>query len=101
MRRLSSRVLKGNSKPFVAPELPDGVINPSDPDSRVMRTPGHTPPRQAYNAQTTESRSFRIFRRPCDKTLATAVIGSLIHRSELPSLKGGFPRRTVIVIACG
>jgi hypothetical protein len=45
------RVLKGNSKPFVPPELPDGVINLSDPDSRVMRTQG-TPPRQAYNAQT-------------------------------------------------
>ena len=46
------RVLKGNSKPFTPPELPDGVINLSDPDSRVMRTQG-TPPRQAYNAQTT------------------------------------------------
>ena len=45
------RVLKGNSKPWVAPELPDGTINLSDPDSRVMRTQG-TPPRQAYNAQT-------------------------------------------------
>jgi hypothetical protein len=45
------RVLKGNSKPFSVPELPDGVINLSDPDSRVMRTQG-TPPRQAYNAQT-------------------------------------------------
>ncbi|HKO25858.1 MAG TPA: transposase, partial [Solirubrobacteraceae bacterium] len=45
------RVLKGNSKPFVAPELPAGQINLSDPDSRVMRTQG-TPPRQAYNAQT-------------------------------------------------
>ena len=45
------RVLKGNSKPFVAPELPEGTINLSDPDSRVMRTQG-TPPRQAYNAQT-------------------------------------------------
>ncbi len=33
------------------PELPDGKINLSDPDSRVMRTQG-TPPRQAYNAQT-------------------------------------------------
>jgi transposase len=44
------RVLKGNSKPFVAPELPDGTINLSDPDSRVMRTKG-MPPRQAYNAQ--------------------------------------------------
>jgi hypothetical protein len=45
------RVLKGNSKPYVPPELPDGTINLSDPDSRVMRTQG-TPPRQAYNAQT-------------------------------------------------
>ena len=50
-RDTKGRVLKGNSKPFVAPELPDGVINLSDPDSRVMRTQG-TPPRQAYNAQT-------------------------------------------------
>jgi transposase len=45
------RVLKGNSKPYVSAELPEGTINLSDPDSRVMRTQG-TPPRQAYNAQT-------------------------------------------------
>jgi hypothetical protein len=44
-------VLKGNSKPFVQSGLPEGTINLSDPDSRVMRTQG-TPPRQAYNAQT-------------------------------------------------
>ncbi len=49
-RDTKGRVLKGNSKPFTAPEMPDGVINLSDPDSRVMRTQG-TPPRQAYNAQ--------------------------------------------------
>ncbi len=49
-RDTKGRVLKGNSKPFTAPELPEGVINLSDPDSRVMRTHG-TPPRQAYNAQ--------------------------------------------------
>jgi hypothetical protein len=45
------RVMKGYSKPWVAPALPEGTINLSDPDSRVMRTQG-TPPRQAYNAQT-------------------------------------------------
>jgi transposase len=45
------RRLRGNSKPFTAPDLPEGTINLSDPDSRVMRTQG-TPPRQAYNAQT-------------------------------------------------
>ena len=44
--------MSGNSKPYQPPELPEGVINLSDPDSRVMRTQG-TPPRQAYNAQTT------------------------------------------------
>jgi transposase len=50
-RDTKGRVLKGNSKPFVSPQLPAGQINISDPDSRVMRTQG-TPPRQAYNAQT-------------------------------------------------
>jgi hypothetical protein len=38
------RVLKGNSKPYVPAEPPEGTINLSDPDSRVMRTQG-TPPR--------------------------------------------------------
>src|SRR5437588_2312652 len=50
-RDTKGRVLRGNSKPFTAPELPEGVINLSDPDARVMRTQG-TPHRQAYNAQT-------------------------------------------------
>ena len=45
------RVLKGNSKPFAAPALPEGQVNLSDPDSRVMRSKG-LPHRQAYNAQT-------------------------------------------------
>ena len=49
-RDTKGRVLKGNSKPFAPPEVPDGTINLSDPDSRVMRTKG-PPPRQAYNAQ--------------------------------------------------
>ena len=50
-RDTKGRVLKGNSKPFTPAEMPEGVINLSDPDARVMRTQG-TPPRQAYNAQT-------------------------------------------------
>ena len=49
-RDTKGRVMKGFHKPFVAPQLPEGIINVSDPDSRVMRTAG-TPPRQAYNAQ--------------------------------------------------
>jgi hypothetical protein len=44
------RVLKGNSKPYVPPQVPDGTINLSDPDSRVMRSKG-LPHRQAYNVQ--------------------------------------------------
>ena len=47
----TGRVLKGNSKPFVPPELPDGDDQPLRSGLRVMRTQG-TPPRQAYNAQT-------------------------------------------------
>jgi transposase len=50
-RDTKGRVLKGNTKPFTPSELPEGVINLCDPDARVMRTQG-TPPRQAYNAQT-------------------------------------------------
>jgi transposase len=50
-RDTKGRVLKGYSKPWVPPELPEGTITLSDPDSRVMRTQG-TPPRQADNAQT-------------------------------------------------
>ena len=45
------RVLKGNSKPYVPPEAPEGTINLSDPDSRVMRSKG-LPHRQGYNVQT-------------------------------------------------
>jgi transposase len=45
------RVLRGNSKPYVPPEAPEGQVNLSDPDSRVMRSKG-LPHRQAYNVQT-------------------------------------------------
>lgn len=50
--RRGRRLHGNNTKPFTPPQLPEGTINLSDPDSRVMRTQG-TPPRQAYNAQTT------------------------------------------------
>jgi transposase len=44
------RRLAGIPKRYERPEVPDGRINVTDPDSRVMRTLG-TPARQAYNAQ--------------------------------------------------
>jgi hypothetical protein len=50
-RDTTGRRLGGPITPYEPPELPQGTINISDPDSRVMRTQG-TPPRQAYNAQT-------------------------------------------------
>jgi Transposase DDE domain len=50
--RRGRRLHANNLKPFSPPVLPEGTINLSDQDSRVMRTQG-TPPRQAYNAQTT------------------------------------------------
>jgi transposase len=50
-RDTTGRRLGGPIKPYEPPELPEGTINISDPDSRVMRAQG-TPPRQAYNAQT-------------------------------------------------
>ena len=34
-RDTKGRVLRGNSKPFTPPELPDGVINLSDPDEKI------------------------------------------------------------------
>jgi hypothetical protein len=51
-RDTTGRRLGGPIKPWEPPVLPDGTINVSDPDSRVMRTQG-TPPVQGYNAQTT------------------------------------------------
>jgi transposase len=45
------RRLKGNSKPYAPPEVPEGQVNLSDPDSRVMRSKG-LPHRQAYDVQT-------------------------------------------------
>ncbi len=48
--RRGRRMHANNTKPFEPPVLPEGTVNLSDPDSRVMRTQG-TPPRQAYNAQ--------------------------------------------------
>ena len=40
-RDTMGRLLKGNSKPFVAPELPDGTINLADPDSQGDAHSGH------------------------------------------------------------
>jgi transposase len=49
-RGKTGRRLGGDPHAYAPPELPQGTINVSDPDARVMRTQG-TPPRQAYNAQ--------------------------------------------------
>ena len=49
-RDTKGRRLGARPKPVVAPVLPEGTVNLSDPDSRVMRTQGQ-PTVQGYNAQ--------------------------------------------------
>jgi transposase len=49
-RDIKGRRLGGAIVAFQAPVLPDGQINLTDPDSRVMRTKG-SPPHQSYNCQ--------------------------------------------------
>lgn len=46
----SRRIAPGMLKPYQPPEAPTGLINVTDPDSRVVRTHGQ-PPLQGYNAQ--------------------------------------------------
>jgi hypothetical protein len=46
----SRRMAPGMVKPFELPDLPTGLMNVSDPDSRVVRTQGQ-PGMQGYNAQ--------------------------------------------------
>ena len=45
----------GPPKPFTAPKVPEGVMNKTDPDSRMMRTQGQ-PTVQGYNAQAAVTR---------------------------------------------
>lgn len=73
-RDLQGRPIKGNSKPWTAPELPESVINVSDPDFRVMRTQG-TPPRQAYNAQAAVNDKQIVL--AAEVTIAAADFGQL------------------------
>jgi transposase len=49
-RDTKGRRLGGPVAAYAPPEAPQGTINLSDPDSRVMRTNG-SPPHQSYNAQ--------------------------------------------------
>ncbi len=44
------RMAPGTTKPYVAPELPEGQVNLTDPDSRLMKTFGRFA-LQGYNAQ--------------------------------------------------
>ena len=68
------RVMKGYSKPYTPPTLPDGQVNLSDPDSRVMRSKG-LPHRQAYNVQTAVTEQQIIL--AAEISLAAADFGQL------------------------
>ena len=68
------RVMKGYSKPHTPPTDPDGTINLSDPDSRVMRSKG-LPHRQAYNVQSAVTEQQIIL--AAEISLAAADFGQL------------------------
>ena len=68
------RVMKGYSKPYTPPTLPDGQVNLSDPDSRVMRSKG-LPHRQAYNVQSAVTEQQIIL--AAEISLAAADFGQL------------------------
>jgi len=68
------RVMKGYSKPYTPPLVPDGQVNLSDPDSRVMRAKG-LPHRQAYNVQTAVTEQQIIL--AAEISLAAADFGQL------------------------
>src|SRR5581483_9709138 len=66
--------MKGYSKPYTPPTVPEGSINLSDPDSRVMRSKG-LPHRQAYNVQTAVTEQQIIL--AAEISLAAADFGQL------------------------
>jgi len=66
--------MKGYSKPYTPPLVPDGQVNLSDPDSRVMRAKG-LPHRQAYNVQTAVTEQQIIL--AAEISLAAADFGQL------------------------
>jgi len=68
------RVMKGYSKPYTPPLVPDGQVNLSDPDSRVMRSKG-LPHRQAYNVQSAVTEQQIIL--AAEISLAAADFGQL------------------------
>jgi hypothetical protein len=74
--------MKGYNKPCVAPDVPEGEINLSDPDSRVMRTQG-TAPRQAYNAQAAVNDRQVIL--SAEVSIAAADFGQLAPMFEATS----------------
>ena len=68
------RVMKGYRKPYTPPSVPDGQVDLSDPDSRVMRSKG-LPHRRAYNVQTAVTEQQIIL--AAEISLAAADFGQL------------------------
>ena len=91
------RVMKGYNKPWAAPELPEGTINLSDPDSRLMRTQGTSPshegrlPRSASLWDTRsmsaggKRRGAPLERAPRRALAATLVSGAARRRQPPPA----------------
>jgi len=82
-------------KPFTASPVPEGVMNKTDHDSRMMRTEGQ-PTVQGYNAQAAVTRGQIIL--AAEITVESPDFGHLDGARNLPALRGHegarVPRRT-------
>jgi transposase len=93
-RRLAAR-----PKPYTPPALPDGRVNLTDPDSRVMRTKGQ-PTIQGYNAQAAVTENQIIV--AAEITTASSDFGHLerVFEAALRDLERvGVSERPGVVVA--
>ena len=79
----SHRMAPGMVKPYQPPVAPQGLVNVTDHDSRVVRTHGQ-PPLQGYNAQMTVNDQQHVIAaesRPSHRTSASQTDGRATHAS--------------------
>jgi hypothetical protein len=86
-------------KPYAPPPVPDGAVNKTDPDSRMMRTQGQ-PTIQGYNAQAAVTRGQIIV--AADVAVESPDFGHLepVVRATLRELdEAGVTQRPEMVLA--
>jgi transposase len=78
----SRRMAPGIVKPYLPPELPEGKINTTDHDSRIVRTAGQ-PAKQGYNAQAAVNENHIVI--AAEVTVESPDFGHLERWSRPPS----------------